>query len=110
MARRIILGEGSDRRVLTQSPAGGEAELHNLIKDDPELIPVDDLGLGGPLLVVGNETSVQSGLVDLVCVARGGEIVIVEFKTGPRQRRLPARPRAARRLRCTSLGHGPRAI
>lgn len=37
----------------------------------------------GPLMVVGRETSLASGAVDLVAMARGGELVLVEFKTGP---------------------------
>ncbi len=37
----------------------------------------------GPLLVVGRETSLQSGAIDLVAIARSGELLIVEFKTGP---------------------------
>jgi RecB family endonuclease NucS len=42
-----------------------------------------DLGLPGDLLVVGRETRVASGAIDLLCLSRSGELVIIEFKTGP---------------------------
>ena len=41
------------------------------------------LGLDGDLLVVGRETSLASGYIDLLCLARSGDLVLVEFKTGP---------------------------
>jgi hypothetical protein len=37
----------------------------------------------GPLMVVGRETTLPSGYVDLVCLSRGGDLLLVEFKTGP---------------------------
>jgi hypothetical protein len=37
----------------------------------------------GPLMVIGRETTLPSGAVDLVALARGGELLIIEFKTGP---------------------------
>lgn len=50
---------------------------------NPQLIPVDDLGLDGDLLVIGRETSLPSGAIDLLCLASSGDVVLVEFKTGP---------------------------
>ena len=47
----------------------------------------------GPVLVVGRETILSSGAIDLVALARSGELLIVEFKTGPENgdfRRVPA--------------------
>ena len=44
---------------------------------------VEDMGLDGKLMVVGRETTLQSGSADLVCLAGDGTILIVEFKTGP---------------------------
>lgn len=46
-------------------------------------MPIEDFELAGPLMVVGRETSLPSGSVDLVGVARGGELLVIEFKTGP---------------------------
>jgi hypothetical protein len=53
------------------------------MKDHPSLLPVDELGISGPLLVVGRETPLASGSIDLVGVVPSGDMVLVEFKTGP---------------------------
>jgi hypothetical protein len=39
--------------------------------------------MSGPLMVVGREISLASGAVDLVGISRDGNILIIEFKTGP---------------------------
>lgn len=49
----------------------------------PNLIPIDDLGLDGPMMVIGRETALPSGQVDLLGITPAGDILIVEFKTGP---------------------------
>lgn len=54
-----------------------------MLRANPQLVPADDLGLTGDLLVVGRETRVASGAIDLLCLSRSGELVIIEFKTGP---------------------------
>jgi hypothetical protein len=64
-------------------PAENEHHLQEVMKESPKLLPVDDLGITGPLLVVGRETSVASGSIDLVGVVPSGDLVLVEFKTGP---------------------------
>ena len=48
-----------------------------------QLIPADDLGLDGDPLVIGRETSLASGSIDLLCLASSGDVVLVEFTTGP---------------------------
>lgn len=53
------------------------------MKAEPQLIPSDDLGLDGDLIVVGRETALASGFIDLLCLARSGDLVLIEFKTGP---------------------------
>ena len=69
--------------VLSEMLASDEFELQELMKTYPDLLPIEEFELVGPLLVVGRETPVTSGAVDLICLARGGEILIIEFKTGP---------------------------
>jgi hypothetical protein len=54
-----------------------------MMMSHPELLPVDEFDLEGPLLVVGKETVLASGSVDLVGLTPGGDVVIIEFKTGP---------------------------
>jgi hypothetical protein len=84
VARKTIVFLNSDStRILTEMPADNEAQLRDLIKDHPDLIPIDDFGMTGPLMVVGRETTLPSGGIDLVGIARGGELLLLEFKTGP---------------------------
>ena len=83
MPRQMLVSSDEGSQVLRESLAHDEAQLQQLLCDHPGLLPLEDLGLVGPPLVVGKETSVPSGAIDLVLLARGGEIVLVEFKTGP---------------------------
>jgi hypothetical protein len=79
----VVVREDGSTPVLSEVPADDEAQLQELIKDNPDLLPVDEFGMSGPLLVVGRETTLPSGGVDLVALARSGEVLVVEFKTGP---------------------------
>jgi hypothetical protein len=81
--KMIILREDGSRPTLTESLADNEAQLQNLLKNNADLLPVDEFGMTGPLMVVGRETTLPSGSIDLVAIARGGDILIIEFKTGP---------------------------
>ena len=85
MARKMIVrpNGGQAGAVLEQVPAESEAQLQGMLRDHPDLLPLEDLDLEGPLLVVGKETWLASGAVDLVGLAKSGELVLVEFKTGP---------------------------
>lgn len=69
--------------MLVEVDAHDEAQLQEHMKDNPDLLPLEEFGLTGPLMVVGRETSLASGAADLVGVTRQGDVVIVEFKTGP---------------------------
>jgi hypothetical protein len=84
MPRKILfrLTDGTPE-YLDESLADNEAELNNLIKDHPELIPVEDLDVDPPLLVIGKDLVLGSGEVDLLCLARTGDLFVIEFKTGP---------------------------
>jgi len=70
--------------ILEEIEAANEEELRSLIKEHPDLIPVEEFGLDGPLMVVGRETTLASGAVDLICITGGGDLLVIEFKTGPR--------------------------
>ena len=84
MARKLViqLPDGS-RPVLEQVPAEHELQLQEQLKLHPELLPLDELGLVGPAVVVGRESGLDSGRVDLVLLGHGGDLALVEFKTGP---------------------------
>lgn len=83
MPRRVLVERGRERFDLVEVAAPNELVLQDVMKAQPQLIPVDDLGLDGELLVVGRETTLASGKIDLLCLSRSGELVIIEFKTGP---------------------------
>ncbi len=83
MARRIIVVNGLDEVMLSEVEAVNEQQLQERLKDSPELLPAEELGLTGPLLVVGRETTLPSGAADLLVLAPTGDVVVIEMKTGP---------------------------
>jgi hypothetical protein len=80
---RKILFEHEGRRAILEEASAPEIELQEVVKRDPELLPIEDFGMAGPLLVIGRETSLPSGAVDLVGLSRAGDLLLVEFKIGP---------------------------
>jgi hypothetical protein len=58
MARKLVieLSDGS-REMLEQVPAEHELQLQEKLKTHPELLPLEDLGLAGPAVVVGREST-----------------------------------------------------
>ncbi len=84
MPRAILVVEPQgESTVLREVAAHDEQQLQERLKANPDLLPIEDFELAGPLMVVGRETSLPSGSIDLVGVARGGELLVIEFKTGP---------------------------
>ena len=83
MPRRVLINQGGKTFDLLEVPAPNEHHLQEIMKNEPQLIPSDDLGLDGDLLVVGRETALASGYIDLLCLSRSGDVVLIEFKTGP---------------------------
>ncbi|MEV6281546.1 hypothetical protein [Kribbella sp. NPDC051770] len=83
MARRVLATLDGKAFDLVETPAESEHSLQEIVKQHPQLIPAEDLGLDGDLLVLGRETTLQSGAIDLLCLAKSGDLVLVEFKTGP---------------------------
>lgn len=79
----LVVSQDSDPVDFIEVPASNEQELQNILLSHPQLIPARDLGLNGDLLAVGRETTLASGYIDLLCVSSSGEVIIVEFKTGP---------------------------
>jgi hypothetical protein len=58
-----------------------EATLQRLIRETPEVLPLDDLGDDVPsLLSVGRETALANGYVDVIGVDQDGLITIIECK------------------------------
>jgi hypothetical protein len=84
MGRKIIVTSPTGQLpVLEEVQARDEVQLQEMLKAHPDLLPLEDLGLAAPALVVGIESVLDSGRIDLVLLTNGGELVLVEFKTGP---------------------------
>ena len=82
MGRRVLVTDANGSYDLVEAQAPDEEHLRETMRSHPLLVPLDDLGLAGPLLVVGRETQLASGRIDLLGLSRSGEVVIAEFKTG----------------------------
>lgn len=83
MPRRVLMQRDGETFDLVEVPAPNEHHLQEVLKAQPQLVPADDLGIDGELLVVGRETALASGYIDLLCLSRSGDLVLIEFKTGP---------------------------
>ncbi len=79
----MVRREDGTSRILTEVLAEDEAQLQEIVKANPDLLPVDEFETAGPLMVVGRETALPSGAVDLIGLSRDGDLFLVEFKTGP---------------------------
>jgi hypothetical protein len=79
----VVLREDGTEGVLEEVLAPDEQHLHDRFRRSPGLLPIEDMNLDGPLLVVGQEVSLAAGKIDLVGLTRGGDLLLVEFKTGP---------------------------
>ena len=63
MGRKIILrreGETSGQ-ILEEIKAHDEAQLQEQLKQNPDLLPIEEYELSGPLMVIGRETTLPSG-------------------------------------------------
>jgi hypothetical protein len=81
--RHLVLKRESGTSTLSEVRVPLEDKLQLELLDHPELLPADDLGLSGELLVIGRETPLPSGRPDLLAIAETGDIVIIEMKLGP---------------------------
>lgn len=79
----MVQREDGSRPVLTEILADDESQLQELMKETPDLLPIEEFGMMGPLMIVGRETSLPSGAVDLIGLSQGGDLLLIEFKTGP---------------------------
>lgn len=82
MSYLMLFDKGSNRWVkVSEGEFKDETKMQEMIKDNPELIPISDLGDDvPPMMVVGRETSLPNGSVDLNCVDENGLVSLVECK------------------------------
>jgi len=83
MGRKIVVLRKDRPSPVLEETSAPEEKLQEALKLNPELLPVEELDVTGPLMIVGRETGVASGSVDLLGLGRGGEVVVIELKTGP---------------------------
>ncbi len=77
-----------------------EVMLQDLVRDNPEILPFDDLGDDtAPLLIVGRETALANGYADVIGVDENGLVTIIECK-------LDRNPEAKRKVIGQVLGYG----
>ena len=79
MKRKALLKTGDHFVVLEESKFEAETQLQEALKLNPEVIPVSDLELA-EVVVVGRETGVPVGAIDLLLVDADGRVIIVETK------------------------------
>jgi hypothetical protein len=77
--RKALLRDGEKFDVLEESEFEAEAALQEALKRNPEVIPVADLELA-EIVVVGRETPVPAGAIDLLLVDAEGRVIILETK------------------------------
>lgn len=98
----LLIYEPESRRW-EKTPEGEfaeEMEMQELVKDNPDIIPLSDLGEDiPPLLVVGRESSLPNGAPDLICVDENGLVTVVECK-------LAKNPEVKRKVVGQILGYG----
>ncbi|MSQ13754.1 MAG: hypothetical protein EXR47_06465 [Dehalococcoidia bacterium] len=82
MGEKILVQNDGQATLLEEAPSNKEVQLQDLINNNPNLLPLEELGLDGPLLIVGLEAPLSAGKADLIALAKSGELVLVEFKTG----------------------------
>jgi hypothetical protein len=98
MGRKALLKAGNDFVVLEESKFEAETQLQEALKLNPEVIPVSDLDLA-EVAVVGRETTVPAGAIDLLLVDAEGRVIIVETK-------LSSNPELRRQVVAQVLDYG----
>ena len=98
MNRKALLKSGQNFVVLEESKFEAEAQLQEALKLNPEVIPVSDLDLA-EVAVVGRETTVPAGAIDLLLVDAEGRVIIVETK-------LSGNPELRRQVMAQVLDYG----
>ncbi len=57
-----------------------EAHLQNLLADDVNILPLDEIGYEVPFVTIGKEVGLANGSLDLLAVSPQGHIALIETK------------------------------
>jgi hypothetical protein len=79
VTRHVLIRAEDGDRLVAESTLPAEANLHDALALNPQLIPTTDLGLGR-VVVVGLESSLASGYADLILADDMGQVCLVEVK------------------------------
>jgi hypothetical protein len=79
LTRHVLIRGDDGDQLVPESPLPAEANLHDALAANPQLIPAADLGLGSTI-VVGRESSLASGYADLILIDDMGQVCLVEVK------------------------------
>jgi hypothetical protein len=79
MPRHVLIRDEDGDQLVPESPLPAEANLHDALAANPQLIPAADLGLGATV-VVGRESSLASGYADLILIDDMGQVCLIEVK------------------------------
>lgn len=93
MSRFLLIRDSGDseQRLVPECAVPTEAQLHEVLRHYPELVPTTDLGLGR-VVTVGFEAALASGQADLVLLDEEGRLAVIEVKKegNPDTRRVVA--------------------
>lgn len=80
--KKLIKIQAGQSKIIEGKTFEKEKELQEIVKNHPELIPLDELGEDvKPILIIGREFSLgEAGLVDLLGIDVNGLLTIIEFK------------------------------
>src|SRR5206468_3358020 len=87
----MIRGKDGVESVVQEAEILTEKRLHDVLTENPELLPTDDLDMESTV-VVGRESGLESGYADLVLADSSGALCLVEVKKegNPDTRRVVA--------------------
>ena len=84
MMKKLVRIERGQAQVIEPKIFEKEQELQEIVKNYPELIPLEEIGEEfEPILIIGHEFSLgDAGFVDLLGIDASGLLTIIEFKLG----------------------------
>ena len=76
----IVRTAGGPAARVERTPYAREDDVQRFVAENPDAIPLDELGEGKSLLVVAREFPTESGPIDALGLDAGGDLYVVETK------------------------------
>lgn len=77
---KILTRKGENWQEMPALNYDNEAEMQQLIANDPNILPLKEIGYDQPFVTIGKEISLGSGFLDALAVDAAGHIVLIETK------------------------------